>query len=190
MQLMRSAEHARATASTGHARPGLRLGGPALRARRRLLRQAAHAHPRARSQPRLAAPAAWCAAHAGAPTCPKQPSGKKCACEHHACRAAGRLWRDSMRGCAYQSQSGLEDPSPLATPISVRCMHAARQTTKARAMRAVALAFEAQLVERVPVEPHDRGVDIVVTAGGMLSCSPRAQQLLGAEGAAGGAACN
>lgn len=50
---------------------------------------------------------------------------------------------------------------------------------------AVALAFEAQLVESVPVEPHDRGVDIVVTAHDMLCCSPRSQQLLKDGGAAG-----
>jgi hypothetical protein len=75
-------------------------------------------------------------------------------------------------------------------PAVVRYMHATRQTTKPRMTRAVALAFEAQLVERVPVEPHDRGVDIVVTAAGMLSCSPQAAQLLGRDGAANGAACN
>ena len=41
---------------------------------------------------------------------------------------------------------------------------------------AVALAFEAQMVESVPVEPHDRNVDIIVTAQGMLDCSPKAQR--------------
>ena len=48
-------------------------------------------------------------------------------------------------------------------------------------MRAVALAFEPQMVDSVPVEPHDRNVDIIVTARGVLRCSPKAQQGLGSE---------
>ncbi|KAK9902126.1 hypothetical protein WJX75_005309 [Coccomyxa subellipsoidea] len=41
----------------------------------------------------------------------------------------------------------------------------------------VALAYRAQMVEAVPMCPYDKSVDVVVTADGMLFCSPRGQQL-------------
>ena len=101
-----------------------------------------------------------------------------------ACRAAGtaagRLPCPSMRSGTHLNFFKCTLWPPAMSAV-VCCVSAAHQTTKQRMARAVALAFEAQLVDRVPVEPHDRGVDIVVTAGGMLSCSPRAQQLLGAD---------
>ena len=33
------------------------------------------------------------------------------------------------------------------------------------------------MVDCVPMEPHDKNVDTIVTAEGILRCSPRAQQL-------------
>lgn len=41
----------------------------------------------------------------------------------------------------------------------------------------VALAFETQLIPDVPVEPHDKMVDILVTSTGLVRFSPRAKQL-------------
>ena len=43
---------------------------------------------------------------------------------------------------------------------------------------AVALAFEAQMVDEVPMNPNDRAVDIVVTGQHLYHCSSRGQQLL------------
>ncbi|KAL4447953.1 hypothetical protein ABPG75_005172 [Micractinium tetrahymenae] len=50
----------------------------------------------------------------------------------------------------------------------------------------VALAFRAQLVEAVPVEPHDALVDAIVTADEIIACSPGAAEALAAWGAAPG----
>ncbi|EFN56489.1 hypothetical protein CHLNCDRAFT_144075 [Chlorella variabilis] len=36
----------------------------------------------------------------------------------------------------------------------------------------VALSFRSQLVERVPVEPHDVGVDAIVTPDDVIACTP------------------
>lgn len=41
---------------------------------------------------------------------------------------------------------------------------------------AVALAFDEQLVDGLlPMDPHDRHVDVLATPGGLLLCSERAQ---------------
>lgn len=41
---------------------------------------------------------------------------------------------------------------------------------------AVALAFDEQLSEQqLPMDPHDRHVDVLATPGGLLLCSERAQ---------------
>lgn len=45
---------------------------------------------------------------------------------------------------------------------------------------AVALAFSQQLVEAVPMDEHDRHVDVVVTAEQLLHCSERAARQGGA----------
>ncbi|KAK9840797.1 hypothetical protein WJX81_005339 [Elliptochloris bilobata] len=45
----------------------------------------------------------------------------------------------------------------------------------------VALAFEAQMLDSVPVEPHDRNVDVIITAHSVLRCSPRAHLELADE---------
>lgn len=43
---------------------------------------------------------------------------------------------------------------------------------------AVALAFEAQLVDSVPIAPHDIDVDILATAKGFLACSTSGEEAL------------
>lgn len=45
---------------------------------------------------------------------------------------------------------------------------------------AVALAFEAQLVQSVPTAPHDIDVDILATAKGFLACSTSGEEALSA----------
>lgn len=39
----------------------------------------------------------------------------------------------------------------------------------------VALAFGEQLVESLPMDPHDRHVDVLATAEGLVVCSDRAR---------------
>ncbi len=43
---------------------------------------------------------------------------------------------------------------------------------------AVALAFEAQMVQSVPTAPHDLDVDVVVTATNVFACSVCGQRAL------------
>ena len=51
----------------------------------------------------------------------------------------------------------------------------------------VALAYRAQLVPEVPVEPHDARVDAIVTADEVIACSPAAAMVLqSAEAGVGG----
>jgi 5-formyltetrahydrofolate cyclo-ligase len=40
---------------------------------------------------------------------------------------------------------------------------------------AVALAFDEQLVDALPMDQHDRHVDVLATPGGLLLCSERAK---------------
>jgi 5-formyltetrahydrofolate cyclo-ligase len=47
----------------------------------------------------------------------------------------------------------------------------------------VALAYEAQIAEAVPMDDHDHCIDILATATQLHYCSERAKQLL-ASGAA------
>ena len=46
---------------------------------------------------------------------------------------------------------------------------------------AVALAFQAQLVESVPTAPHDIDIDILVTATETEACSARGEQAIAAS---------
>ncbi|GAB4822645.1 hypothetical protein N2152v2_009691 [Parachlorella kessleri] len=41
----------------------------------------------------------------------------------------------------------------------------------------IALSYRAQLVERVPIDPHDLPVDVIVTADEVIRCSQRGQEL-------------
>ena len=53
----------------------------------------------------------------------------------------------------------------------------------------VALAFRAQMVGQVPVEPHDARVDAIVTADEVITCSPAGAAALGGTSGGGGGAC-
>ncbi|KAI7841249.1 hypothetical protein COHA_005086 [Chlorella ohadii] len=50
----------------------------------------------------------------------------------------------------------------------------------------VALAFRAQMVGEVPVQPHDVGIDAIITADEVIACSPAGAAALGGSGSGGG----
>lgn len=50
----------------------------------------------------------------------------------------------------------------------------------------VALAFRAQMVGEVPVQPHDERVDAIITADEVITCTPAGAAALGSSGSGSG----
>lgn len=100
------------------------------------------------------------------------------------------LLLDASGCCCRAVSNGLPARPPTCPPRFAPTLHPAlQQHAEARGWQPpllVALAFRAQMVEEVPVQPHDVGVDAIITADEVIACSPAGVAALGSSSSGGG----